>query len=379
MKGSILFIIILCAIVGCNQPHDGYTISGDVRESWNGKKVYLYLKDVAPSRLIDSTVISNGKFEIKGKFENSRFCELSLYLNSNDKNNRRFIVTSSFFIDSTEVNVRCDKFDKRPSFSVVGSSISDQYSEYIRENEKMYSKELFTKYSKAYYTENDFELAFSYAKEVSLNRKKKHDHRVRFINNHPESAVSLKIVQDMIKRVGNVPRKEILKLFNALSVKLRISEVGVFTKSLLEARKIYVGEQYKDCVADDIELNQHDLKDYIKDDCYTLIEFWASWCGPCRGDIPSVKRAYDEYHDRGFDIVSVSIDNNVKSWQKAVEVENMSWTQLRNRKGDNSIAKTYGVTGVPSTFLVNKEGIITHVDLRGGWLDMELNRIYNNK
>ncbi|SMO42143.1 Thiol-disulfide isomerase or thioredoxin [Saccharicrinis carchari] len=368
----------MCAIVGCKQAHDGYTISGDVRESWDGKKVYLYLKDVEPSRLIDSTVISKGKFEIKGNFETPRFCELRLYLNPNDKNNRNFIVSSSFFVDSTEVNVRCDKFDKRPSFSVIGSSISDQYAEYIKENEQLYDKEVFQKYSDAYYKENDLDLAYKYAKEVALFRKKKHDHRVQFINNHPESPVSLKIVQDMITRAGNVSRKETLELFNTLSVKLRNSEAGVFTKSLLEARKVYVGELFRDAIVDDIALNQCNLKDYIKDGTHTLIEFWASWCGPCRGDIPSVKRAYEKYHPRGFNIVSVSIDKNIKSWQKAVREEDMSWVQLRNRKGDNSIVETYGVTYVPSTFLVDKKGIITHVDLRGGWLDMELNRIYNN-
>jgi thiol-disulfide isomerase/thioredoxin len=98
-----------------------------------------------------------------------------------------------------------------------------------------------------------------------------------------------------------------------------------------------------------------DIKDYRGK--YVLIDFWASWCGPCRKSIPAIKELYETHKEKGFDVLSVSIDTNREAWLKAVHEENMPWTQVLSPDKDKTL-KEFMIIGVPTLFLVDKEGKI---------------------
>ena len=107
-----------------------------------------------------------------------------------------------------------------------------------------------------------------------------------------------------------------------------------------------------------------------------MLEFWASWCGPCRGEIPHLKHVWKEYKDKGFDIVSISVDEENKDWQKALREEKMDWPQLNDPKGVQGPAQqVYNITGVPACILLDKEGRIYKTDTRGAYLDAELENL----
>lgn len=98
----------------------------------------------------------------------------------------------------------------------------------------------------------------------------------------------------------------------------------------------------------------------------TLIDFWASWCSPCRQENPNVVSLYNEFHSKGLNIISVSLDENKGSWTKAIEEDKLSWTQVSNLKEmKDPIALQYGVTQIPTTFLLDASGKIVAIDLRG--------------
>jgi len=101
-----------------------------------------------------------------------------------------------------------------------------------------------------------------------------------------------------------------------------------------------------------------------------LIDFWATWCGPCRGELPNVKAVYDKFHDKGFSILGVSLDEDKDALQKFVKDQNMVWPQLFDGKGwKNEIAQLYGVNAIPRTLLLDRQGVIRHVNLRGPALE----------
>jgi thiol-disulfide isomerase/thioredoxin len=99
---------------------------------------------------------------------------------------------------------------------------------------------------------------------------------------------------------------------------------------------------------------------------YVLLDFWASWCGPCRREFPNVKAIYDEYRDKGFEIYAVSLDHKRELWTNALVQNELGWLHVSSLDGWNCpVAKSYNVTGIPKMYLLDKEGVIVAQDLRG--------------
>ena len=127
-----------------------------------------------------------------------------------------------------------------------------------------------------------------------------------------------------------------------------------------------VGKQFKDFEMPDVDGNMHKLSEYIAANEVTLIDFWASWCGPCRAEMPAVKAAYEAYKGKGFGIVGVSLDSNKEAWVKAIADLGIEWPQISDIKGWNCAgAKLYGVNSIPATVLVAKDGTILAKNVRG--------------
>lgn len=112
-----------------------------------------------------------------------------------------------------------------------------------------------------------------------------------------------------------------------------------------------------------------------------LIDFWASWCGPCRGENPNVVRLYNEYKDKGFTVYSVSLDKTKSSWLKAVQKDGLAWeNHVSELKGwDSSAARTYKVQGIPATFLIDENGVVIGKNLRGAALEQKIAQLFSEK
>lgn len=110
---------------------------------------------------------------------------------------------------------------------------------------------------------------------------------------------------------------------------------------------------------------------------YVLVDFWASWCGPCRREMPNVKAVYEKYKDKGFDVLGVSLDREAGAWKKAIETDGLPWHHISDLKGWNSEhAKLYSVTSIPQTLLVDKDGKIIVRNLRGPQLEEKLKEVF---
>ena len=137
------------------------------------------------------------------------------------------------------------------------------------------------------------------------------------------------------------------------------------------------GQMFHELTMNDMEGNVHKLSEWCGKGNYVLVDFWASWCGPCRQEMPRVVESYVKYHSKGYEIVGVSFDNKAEPWKNAVKQLGMEWPQISDLKGWQSAASdAYGVMAIPSNVLVDPEGRIIANDLRGDRLMSKLKEVY---
>lgn len=184
-----------------------------------------------------------------------------------------------------------------------------------------------------------------------------------FINSHPDSYVSASLL-DML-RGGHLTLDSVQVFYRRLSPRLQQSHDGLAIAAYIrKSEGVVVGKMAPDFVQQDVNGNFVSLMDFKGN--YILLDFWASWCVPCRQEFPYLRKAYNAYKGRGFTIIGVSLDTDGEKWRKAIGQGRLYWTQLSDLKGgQNAVAVKYGVQPIPDNFLIDPHGKIIARALRG--------------
>jgi thiol-disulfide isomerase/thioredoxin len=154
-------------------------------------------------------------------------------------------------------------------------------------------------------------------------------------------------------------------------------DVAAVTKPDNGEKAAFIGQQFTDLEMADPDGKMHKISELVGEGKYVLVDFWASWCGPCRAEMPNVLEAYNKYHAKGFEVVGVSFDQKKDAWVKAVEQLKMPWLQISDLKGWNcAAAPIYKVDAIPDNILIDPQGKIIDRALRGKPLHKKLQRIF---
>lgn len=197
------------------------------------------------------------------------------------------------------------------------------------------------------------------------------DYQISMIKESPHSLVSLLILSDLM-RMKQLSTSEIKKHFQSFPETLQSTAIGQQIEKTIEtAAATAVGVKAPEFSGPTPDGKTLALKDVLGK--VTLIDFWASWCNPCRAENPNLVKVYKKYHDQGFNIIQVSLDKTKEKWVTAIKDDQLDWLHVSNLKfWQDPIARKYNIRSIPAAFLLDENGVIIARDLRGDDLEKKV-------
>ena len=360
IKKILLIATFIVAVVPSMAQQVKYSVSGTYADE--GKKVYLI--DKLTDKAIDSMAVAKGKFSFKGSAEKDAYLAVKA---------ETLEWTMTFFNDGTPVNVNLN------DSTLKGSPLNERLNKIdVEQNVPM--KNLRERVSKMSREELE-----AHAEEIMAEMNKVIDDQMAYAN---------KIFKEESNSLIPLLFAEMYFFDNGVEEYDRlVNENYVFSKHpyLKKARDVvaemvkpedspktaFIGQQFTDLEMPDPDGKMHKVSELVGEGKYVLVDFWASWCGPCRAEMPNVLEAYNKYHDKGFEVIGISFDQKKEAWVKAIEQINMPWMQLSDLKGwQCAAAPAYKIDAIPDNILIDPQGKIIDRALRGKPLHKRLMKIF---
>ncbi|UOK41465.1 MULTISPECIES: TlpA disulfide reductase family protein [Flavobacterium] len=358
-----LSILASCSKVGDNE----FLITGKAEGIDNGKMAILQIQNEAGPISKDTVKIENGKFEFKGEFKDGP--EIG-FIVIDDLNNM-----VPFILENGEINITVDK-DTIQKSKIGGTPNNDKFQEYNDGSSVIFKKMIaFRKANQQKFMDaqkaKDTAVMNSLSKQNMGFQNDMDKFSETFVEKNPTAFLSVLLLENFIGR-QTLESDKIVKLYNSLSTDIKKTKSGKRVDEHVNRQKaVNTGTAAPDFAAPTPEGKTTSLKESLGK--VTIIDFWASWCAPCRKENPNVVALYNEFHEKGLNIIGVSLDQDADKWKEAIAKDKLTWTQVSNLKHwKEPIAKLYNVESIPATFILDASGNIVAKDLRGAELKAKI-------
>lgn len=363
MRNLSLLVLLLLFIAACQSNSTKYQLTGNIAGLDSGI-VYLVKAEKGQAVTVDTAKYVDGKFSFKGSIAVPELHYLRL-------NERDYF--AQFFLENEKIKVESYK-DSLRATKVTGSPTTDIFNEFLDEVELLNQRvqEYQQKYSQAMAQGNMDEVD-----KIKIDAEATNENMRVFAKNFVKEH-NTSVVAPFITLTQLAQEMEYEELKNLVETFPPSLDASPYTKQL----KDFVAEKGRTAVgtqAPEFTMNDQDGKPISLNSFkgkYVLVDFWASWCGPCRQENPNVVKAYNDFKDKGFDILGVSLDRDRAAWLKAIEDDQLSWTHVSDLKyWQNEVAQLYGVNSIPHSVLIGPDGKIVAKNLRGQDLHNKLKEV----
>jgi len=376
MKKIVLSICIFVGLMACNQKPEGYSIAGNLTgEVENGTKVFLrQIGDNGQPVDIDTTTVENGKFTFTGQADVPE-----MHLIAVDK----LMGGIALMLENGEIQLTAQK-DSISFAKVEGTPQNEVFSDYMEQQKEIsFRAQSIQEDMQKANISKDTATAISLRDEMMELQDEYKNFELKYIEDHPDALISALLID---RAIGGraVTAEEAQGMYDALSPEIKKTKTAQKISEKLEAQKqaeaneknTSIGAKAPNFSAPNPEGKELALNDVLGK--VTLVDFWAAWCKPCRAENPNVLEVYNKYHDKGLNIIGVSLDRTAEAWKKAIVDDRLPWHQVSNIAYFNDpIAKLYNVDAIPAAFLLDENGVIVAKNLRGPALEQKVAELLN--
>lgn len=336
-----------------------------------GGYVYLNYLNGWSKPVYDSCLLKRGYFKFKGTINEPT---LAVFYGRRKSRSVDDPNSMELFLEPGMMNAVFEK-DHFKKGRVSGSKSNDEHAAYNQQKEVLNHKwkPMFDALERAKIENDSSKLENIYNTQLPLYSENSHKLAIDFIKQFPLSYVSANL---LVYQTQRLPLDSLRALYALLSPTIQNSRDGQRIREFIaRADNLQIGKMAPNITQIDVKGKSVSLSDFVGN--YVLVDFWASWCIPCREEHPYLTQVYKKYKDKGFAIISISLDRlaDKNNWLEAIEKDNLLWTQLCDFEGWGSpIVKLYNLfgKGIPANFLIGPSGEIVEKDLRGEQLEMKL-------
>ncbi|MFW5890030.1 MAG: redoxin domain-containing protein [Marinilabiliaceae bacterium] len=363
----VAFLFAIALLLGsCGQKSDEYTVTGEIEGVDEGTAVLQKLESSSGPEAVDTSEIVDGKFSFSGKVDQPMF--YLVYVND-DQN------PVTFFLENADVEIN-GNIDSLQAAEVKGSELNEKFQKFNDEVPSGDRAQALQEEFMQARQSGDQQLMEELSAEYQGIMEEQQQYFKDYVNQNTDNAVGAFLGMNMARSMNADELEELVASFEEEIpehpyVKEMQDMVGPAQEQSEAGNAVQVGSEAPDFTLADAEGNEHSLSDFQGK--YVFLDFWASWCSPCREENPNLVKVYKQYGGEDFEIVGVSLDKTRDPWLKAVEEDNITWTQLHDPEGE--VAGTYGVQSIPFTLLLDEEGEIIEKNLRGDALQDKLDEI----